>query len=76
MSSVPAACACVGPAALSSSMTGKNREPSKAETARAARLRQALRQNLKRRKAQQRARAGGVAVSHDSAGFAADKPNR
>ena len=42
------------------------------------RLQAALRENLKRRKAQARQRAEiheGVAEPHDSAGIAADKPN-
>ena len=44
-------------------------------TARAQRLKQALRQNLKRRKAQQRGRLRNPDdATHDSAGIAADKP--
>ena len=58
-------------------MTGKDREPSRgaADLARTERLKRALRENLKRRKAQQRGRARDGAT-HDSAGIAADKPNR
>jgi hypothetical protein len=46
--------------------------------ARERRLAAALRANMKRRKAQARARAdtGGAARSHDSAGFVADKHKR
>ena len=45
---------------------------------REARLQAALRENLKRRKAQARSRAeirDGPSEPHDSAGIAADKPN-
>ena len=54
----------------------------KADTARAERLRAALRENLKRRKLQVKGRAAGVtqaasdssqSPSHDSAGFVPDK---
>ncbi len=58
-------------------MTGKNRTSPRdgAAAARAERLKQALRQNLKRRKAQQRGRSRDAAdATHDSAEFAADKP--
>jgi hypothetical protein len=56
-------------------MADKNHGTSKSDTARAERLKRALRQNLKRRKAQQRARdRNGTVRSHESAGFAADKP--
>ena len=44
----------------------------KGDTARAARLRAALRENLKRRKSQARERRT-AAPSHDSAGFVPDK---
>ncbi|MCZ7657496.1 MAG: hypothetical protein M5U07_06380 [Xanthobacteraceae bacterium] len=46
-------------------------------TARRERLEAALRENLKRRKAQARGRAedAGDPQSHDSAGFVADKPD-
>ena len=49
----------------------------KGDTARAERLRAALRENLKRRKLQVkgRAEASGRAASHDSAGFVPDKSN-
>ncbi len=57
-------------------MTVKNRQPDRAALARAERLKQALRANLKRRKAQQRGQAGegAAAGTHDSAGFVPDKP--
>jgi hypothetical protein len=45
----------------------------KGDKARAARLRKALRENLKRRKLQVRGRAGTGSPSHDSAGFVPDK---
>ena len=46
----------------------------KGDTARAERLRAALRENLKRRKLQVKGRAeAGRAASHDSAGFVPDK---
>ena len=46
----------------------------KGDTARAERLRAALRENLKRRKLQIKGRAkAGEAASHDSAGFVPDK---
>ena len=55
-------------------MAGQDREPRRSGgAARAERLKQALRQNLKRRKAQQRGRSLAGAT-HDSAGIAADKP--
>ena len=50
----------------------------KGDAARAERLRAALRENLKRRKAQAHGRAGSrdkAAEPHDSAGIAADKEN-
>jgi hypothetical protein len=43
-------------------------------SARQERLEAALRENLKRRKAQARARAEDEKPSHDSAGILADKP--
>jgi hypothetical protein len=46
----------------------------KGDDARAARLKAALRENLRRRKAQARQRsAGGEGPAHDSAGFVPDK---
>ena len=46
----------------------------KGDAARAERLRQALRDNLKRRKSQARGRTlASGAASHDSAGFVTDK---
>ena len=46
----------------------------KGDTARAERLRAALRENLKRRKLQVKGRAAaGQPASHDSAGFVPDK---
>lgn len=60
-------------------MTGQRRQAQNpARTARAERLAAALRQNMKRRKAQARARAqaetAGAEPTHDSAGFVPDKP--
>ena len=57
-------------------MADKNRQTKRGGVARAERLKQALRQNLKRRKAQQKGRLRDIeaAATHDSAGFAADKP--
>ena len=45
----------------------------KGDTARAERLRAALRENLKRRKVQARGRTQTGAAPHDSAGFVPDK---
>ena len=53
-------------------MANRDRQTKSGSVARAERLKQALRQNLKRRKAQQRGREAGA--THDSAGIAADKP--
>jgi hypothetical protein len=57
--------------------TRQNSSPSgdrKGDAARAERLREALRENLKRRKAQARGRTrAGGSESHDSAGFMPDK---
>jgi hypothetical protein len=44
-------------------------------SARQERLEAALRENLKRRKAQARARSDDERASHDSAGIVADKPD-
>jgi hypothetical protein len=51
-----------------------NQGKTDASRRRTKRLGAALRENLKRRKAQARARQGGPAPAHDSAGIAADKP--
>ena len=49
----------------------------KGDPERAERLRQALRENLKRRKSQARGRTrGSGGSSHDSAGFVPDKSDR
>jgi hypothetical protein len=65
-------------------MTGRSKDPQK--ESRNRRLSAALRDNLKRRKAQARGRSAGPNAepapggpsteTHDSAGFAADKRNR
>ncbi len=73
----PKPCRKHGGVALSWLMTGKHRKSSQGSSAaaRAERLKAALRQNLKRRKAQARGRSREAAgATHDSAGFAADKP--
>ena len=54
-------------------MTDRDRRAKPGSAARAEWLKQALRENLKRRKAQERGRAESGAT-HDSAGIAADKP--
>ncbi len=54
-------------------MADKDRQAKSGSATRAERLKQALRQNLKRRKAQQRGRSQAD-TPHDSAGIAADKP--
>ena len=56
---------------ISGPMAGKDKSGS--GRVRAERLKAALRENLRRRKAQARARAR-AAGPHDSAGFVADKP--
>ena len=48
----------------------------KSDLARAQRLRQALRENLKRRKAQARGRQHAEGASHDSAGIVPDKSDQ
>ena len=47
----------------------------KGDTARAERLRAALRENLKRRKLQARGRTAAGPSAHDSAGIVPDKSN-
>jgi hypothetical protein len=60
-------------------MSGQRRQAQNpARSVRAERLAAALRQNMKRRKAQARARAqaetADAGAAHDSAGFVPDKP--
>lgn len=60
----------------SSVMTGEDAKTRGEREARqrARRAAAALRENLKRRKAQARARQDGAGASHESAGIAPDKP--